>query len=164
MCIATHKRFQGSNFKSDLAMTMKGSSRPSKIVHIRDFKSIDVSDFKEDIAKSPIHTPSSTDPDTLTSPYHKVLSDLLEKHVPLKSKSLMIRPVAPWYNDNVKDLKRQERKAEGRWRKSGLVVHREAYKECRNKLTNAIKALQKKSHTREDKWCKTISNHPFQMC
>ena len=82
--------------------------RPTKITCSRNYKALDITAFKQDIAKSPLQNPSSRDPDTLVSLYHQVLTEQLDKHAPLTSKSVVIRPVATWYNDTIKELKREE--------------------------------------------------------
>ena len=56
-----------------------------------------------------------------------VLSELLEKHAPLKKRMITLRPAAPWYTDAIRTEKEKRRKLERRWRASGLTVHRELY-------------------------------------
>ena len=34
--------------------------------------------------------------------YNKLLSDLLDKHAPLKTRFITLRPAAPWYTDDIK--------------------------------------------------------------
>jgi hypothetical protein len=57
--------------------------------------------------------------------YSDIISEVLDKHAPLKTRTIVIRPLAPWYNDTIDALRKEARKAEKRWRKTGLTVHRD---------------------------------------
>ena len=73
----------------------------------------------------------------------RTVSKLLDKYAPLKTRTTVLRPLAPWYDDNIKCLRKVARKAEKRWRKTRLTVHKQIYKEIKNKLTNTIKNKKK---------------------
>ena len=68
-----------------------------------------------------------------------MLSQLLKKHALLKTKTITIRPLAPWYYETVHALRKEARKEERTWRKTGLIVHKQIFKSKRNHLTNTIK-------------------------
>ena len=62
----------------------------------------------------------------------------LETHAPLCAKTILIRPVAPWYNEDIREQKSLRRCKERRWRKSGLQIDKQAYvNQCIN-VKNAI--------------------------
>ncbi len=45
----------------------------------------------------------------------------------------MIRPLPPWYSDNLRSAKREKRKSERKWNKSRLEVDRQIFQEnCKN--------------------------------
>jgi hypothetical protein len=52
---------------------------------------------------------------------------IIDKHAPLKSKNIILRPNTEWYSDELRAAKRDRRKAERRMRKSNLTVHREMF-------------------------------------
>ena len=63
--------------------------------------------------------------------YEKTLKETLEKHAPLKRRTITLRPSAPWYNEEIGKAKRQRRRLDRRWRSSRLCIHREMYaKQC----------------------------------
>ena len=78
------------------------------------------------------------DVDVVVEKYNSTLSDILDKHAPLKTRTVTVHPDAPWINDEIKDKKRQKRKAERKWRHSGLTVHKEIYCEERKELNQMI--------------------------
>ena len=61
---------------------------------------------------------------------HSVLRSLLDKHAPMNNGKVSDKKCAPWY-DNISDTlraaKMSRRKAERRWRSSGLTVDKEMY-------------------------------------
>ena len=61
--------------------------------------------------------------------YNSELSSIIDKHAPLKSKNIILRPNTEWYSDELRAAKRDHRKAERRMRKSNLTVHREMFRD-----------------------------------
>ena len=61
--------------------------------------------------------------------YNSELSSIIDKHVPLKSKNIILRPSTEWYSDEQRAAKRDRHKAERRMRKSNLTVHREMFRD-----------------------------------
>ena len=59
-----------------------------------------------------------TDINQLFGDYNTELSHLLDRHAPVKSKSIVVKRLVPWFDDELKSLKSQRRKAELVWRRS----------------------------------------------
>ena len=58
---------------------------------------------------------------------------LMEKHAPEVERRISLRPHAPWYNDSIRNEKRQKRRLERKMLKSGLQVDKEIFQEhCDN--------------------------------
>ena len=106
---------------------------------------VDIVIFKEDIKNSSISHLSSKDPDELAKLYDQQLTELLDKHAPVKTKTVTIRPLAPWYTDDIQSLRKEVRHAERRWRRTGENKHRDEYRDHKNNLTKQIK-IAKKAH------------------
>ena len=97
---------------------------PKKHITYRKLKSIDMDAFKADIRDSGIADMQCDDVNDLVQAYNSTLSQILQNHAPLKTRQITIHAVAPWMNDCVKDLKHDKRKAERKWRSSGLEIHK----------------------------------------
>ena len=54
----------------------------------------------------------------LVNCFNITLSSVLNQHAPIQSRSITIRSRRPWFNDNIKNAKREKRKAERRWSSS----------------------------------------------
>lgn len=95
----------------------------------RKVKSIDTERFKSDIVGSLVtnNCSSSIDVNYLVSRYSAELTRILDNHAPLMKRNVVIRPGAPWYNDNIKNAKLLRRRFERRWRRSRDHVDRSNY-------------------------------------
>ena len=74
-------------------------------VKVRRFRSVDITQLKQDIMSSPLITESETDINLLTVQYDTVLGDLMDKHAPLKVRTRILRPHSPWYSDELRAKK-----------------------------------------------------------
>ena len=68
----------------------------------------------------------------LANLYDSNLKEILDKHAPIISKVLRIKTVSPWFNNEVRKLKREKRAAEAKWKKTKLDVDLDAFKNKRN--------------------------------
>ena len=60
--------------------------------------------------------------------YDNVLRDTMDILAPVKSRTIVLRPNAPWYNENIGNEKTKRRRLEsGRWRSSRLESDRLSY-------------------------------------
>jgi hypothetical protein len=112
---------------------------PKKEIQYRKLKSIDIDSFKADILTSGLLDPVDGNVDLLTDKYNLVLSEILDKHAPLKKKIITVHPEAPWMTEDIKKVKTEKRKAEHVWQKSKLEVHKQIFIELRNKENIMIK-------------------------
>ena len=77
--------------------------------------------------------------DDMILQYNVALSELLDLHAPMKCRLVALRPAQPWMNDEICTLKRDRRAAERHWRKTGLTVHRQLYKEQCDRVQESVK-------------------------
>ena len=116
-----------------------------KTVHHRNLHCIDMESWRNDIRDSALHSAasdSSTDVNILTEEYNNVVRQLIDKHAPLRSRSITLRPHTPWFNDHLRCLKRQKRQLERRYVTSGLEIHRQMYRKHCCLYTDAIKSAK----------------------
>ena len=86
-----------------------------KQIKFRDLKSIDVNEFQKEIIDT-LDASTSTTFGGKISFYNEKLSELLNKHAPLKDKSIKIVPNSPWFDNDYKILRRERRKAEKKFK------------------------------------------------
>jgi len=56
------------------------------------------------------------------------LSNVVDKHAPLLQRTITLRPHAPWYSDELRQLKHQKRKLERQWRRTKLELHHQMFR------------------------------------
>jgi hypothetical protein len=96
-----------------------------KKVAYRKIKAIDMDNFANDIVSQ---TNSSTsvkgDVNAKCNEFTALLRTILDKHAPLRTMQVTIRPKVSWHNDSIAKAKREKRKCESKWRKSRLEIHK----------------------------------------
>ena len=95
-------------------MTCRRPTIEKKTISYRDIKGIDLDKFKVDLQLSPLglkdlQNEGENDLDQLVLLYRDTISALLDKHAPLKSRSLVVRPKLPWFNGSVKEAKKSKK-------------------------------------------------------
>ena len=58
------------------------------------------------------------EPALLVDCYNTTLAELLDRHAPLKTKTVTVRRQEPWYSEEIREAKRARRRAERKWRKT----------------------------------------------
>ena len=114
------------HFVVSCMLSLPKTSFERKEICCRKLKSIDMQTFRDEISNSALASPSSIvdDLEQLTAVYDLTLSSLVDKHAPLKTRIVTVRPSASWYNENIMTEKRKRRKLERRWRRTGLAEDR----------------------------------------
>ena len=87
--------------------------------------------------------------------YNKTLIAVLDKHAPVKTRTIVMRPQVPWYKDEIRQAKRERRKAERRWRLSKLDSDLAVFKVKRNAVNNLMNKARQAFYTKliEDNSC-----------
>ena len=80
---------------------------------------------------------ASNDLLTLLHLYNSELSSVLDKHAPLKSSIVTIRPAAPWFSEEIKLERRVRRRLERRWHRTRLPEDRLHFIE-QNRIFNEL--------------------------
>ena len=84
---------------------------------------MDVAEFSADIASfilcASVHCDSF---DALSDCFNMTLTDILDKHAPLKTRIMINCPKILWFNDDIKQLKRKRRHLEKKALKTDLLA------------------------------------------
>lgn len=107
-------------------------------IKYRAVRKISAQHLSQDIQQSILHENEAGSVDDLVSNYNTIISDLIDKHAPMKSANVPVRQAAEWYSDELRSAKQERRQCERRWRKSGLTVHKEAFISKRNEVNKMI--------------------------
>ena len=100
-----------------VSFTLRAIKPPSKSVTVtsRNFRSINMEAFTQDITTCLANNEISTSIPKFNDRvkwYDTILSALIDKHAPLKTRIIHIRPRVPWMNNDIMVAKRLKRKDE----------------------------------------------------
>ena len=143
-----------SDHNSVLLTLKSGKPHPiRKKRKVRKIKSIISSDFANDISASVLSKPLPSHVDDIVSKYNTVLQELLDKHAPVRSRSIAERPTQPWMDDEILEAKRIRRQCERRWRNSSLTVNRHAFKDSCEEVKKKIREAKSNYFIKQIKEC-----------
>jgi len=99
--------------------------------YIRSWKTIDMAEFNRDLAQMlDANIRDAVSCVKLLDDIHSCLLATVDKHAPLKKIVVKDRPNTPWYTKSLRDLKRETRHYERRWRRYGRPDDEFAYRHC----------------------------------
>ena len=103
-------------------------------------KEIDIDSVKNDIINSSLLLePNDNSLDDLVDQYNNCLSQILDKHAPVKTWKGKIRKSMPWFVEEIKTEKWKMRRYERKWRKSKLSEHYRLFSLQRTKYAKTIR-------------------------
>ena len=82
-----------------------------KQIIYRSFKNFDIDLFISDTRSSSLISDPPNELDDLVALYDSELSGIFNRHVPIKKRTVTIRPAAPWYSEELKSEKREKKTA-----------------------------------------------------
>jgi len=107
---------------------------PPKIISTRSIAKIDHVKFAHDIAQ--FSTPNMS-----ISEFNSNLSNIFDKHAPMRRVQIRERKNSPWYSTisgQLREVKSERRRAEREWRKSRLTVHKQIYDSAKRKVASLV--------------------------
>ena len=117
------------------------SDRPqATVTHVqfRKMKSINPIQFSEAIPSSQLNHDPPNALDSLVSCYNESLRSQLDIYAPVLTRDINVRPLAAWFNEDIRNAKRLRRNAEKTWRATRLSVDLAAFKKERNRVVNLM--------------------------
>ncbi len=90
-------------------------TRPSylwKKMSYRKLKGINMELFKEDLRLSDLCQQTPEELHDLTHSYNTTLKRILDRHAPLRVRSVDVRPRVPWFTNGIREAKRERQKTE----------------------------------------------------
>ena len=87
-----------------------------KSVSFRKYRNIVIDDLKNDILNSNALQNPKGSIDELVETYNTQLSAIIDKHAPVQSKTIIMRPNTKWYTEELRTAKQDRRKAERKMR------------------------------------------------
>ncbi|XP_068735435.1 uncharacterized protein [Montipora capricornis] len=133
----------------DLVITSQSDQiiRSTPTVSYRKIKSVDVESVNADLAESDLCRNPPDDLDELVACYDSTLRTVMDKHDPVQTRTIVVRPRVPWYTDGIRQAKKERRKAERKWRSSKLEFDLAVFKRKRNAVNNLLNKARREFYT-----------------
>ena len=100
-----------------------------KQISFRRYAALDVDSFCEDL-QSVQNIILNSDLSTCVEQYNTQLTAILDKQAPLTTRTILVHPDTNWYTEAVREAKRDRRRKERVFRKTGLEVHKMIYRDA----------------------------------
>ena len=120
---------------------------PKATIQFRKWRNVVLDKFQHDLQESLRDMPQ--DLEEAAQAYNSRVTSVVDKHAPLHTKEVVIRPDAPWYCSELEHEKRIRRRLEREKKVTRLEVDRAAYAEQRNKY-NHLSDKACSNHYREN--------------
>ena len=137
---------------------------PSKVLTTyRSTKTLDATKLQSDIndALSKIDSLPKPSLDHLMSLYNRDLKDIYDTMAPIQSRWIRQRSQAPWYNQDLRQVKREKRRLERKFKKSGLTVDQQQFESKCTEYNSLIETT--KAHFYKSKIEHTNRNQLFRL-
>ena len=105
----------------------------------RNLNKIDKTAFTSELKDISIDLQQIDDTNHLAASYNVKMRQLLDKHAPIRSKTVVDRPMLPWYDADLKLLKADRRRAEKAWRRDKNNDTLRTFHQARNIYTVTLK-------------------------
>ena len=129
-CLCDHAgNLSKDHFALAFNMALMKPSPVQRTVTYRKLKDIDADMFRQDIRASSALQSTEGTTDSLLDAFNSELQRLIDKHAPLQTRTLVLRPKYPWFTQDLHVAKHRKRNLERKWRRSKLTVHYKMYRE-----------------------------------
>ena len=148
--------FHSDHLIINCLLDITGASPSRTFTASRNFSKIDHQVFASDLAlqlKS-IHNKMkySATVDDLVDGYYNACKFVLDAHAPEKIKHRSVRFKPKWFNENVVEARRERRRHERRWRKSGSDSDYQKYIDARRASADIISAEKSEILFKQTNW------------
>ena len=133
------------------SLSIKKPCAIRKQITYRKIKDIDSESFARDISQAFSQKDNISTLSSLIGQYNSNLTNLINKHAPLKTKTITIRENRKWYSQMLAEGKRERRRLEEIWRGSKLEQDHIAYQSQKNCYNNQM------SDAKSQYYCDLIS-------
>ena len=132
------------HFLIDFKVRWKSEERTTKKITYRSIRNVNMELFSSDVKERLDALTDANDVLTKVNDYNIAMAEVVEKHAPLKTRTVKVVPEVPWFDAEYAEQRKLRRTAEKKYRKSGLESDRKAYMALR-KQTITLAITKKKS-------------------
>jgi len=143
------------------SMSMRPSRTQVRHITCRPLKRVNPTNFAADLEAGLRLIQDYNDTEELALKYREMTQSITEQHAPIRKVKLKGTDIKAWYDDEIHDARKERRRRERKFRKTGLEVHRQCFTEQREKVVQLIK--QKKRHFFQEKFSNANASESFHL-
>ncbi|ROI15639.1 hypothetical protein DPX16_20177 [Anabarilius grahami] len=117
--------------------SMLPTIRPKRQISFRNWKQIDPTSITVDLQH--ISCPVSATVDELVTYYNTALSSVFDLHAPIRTREVNFKHSAPWFTQELRQMKTEGRILERRCKQSSLTVHKLAFRDHQKTYSKSLK-------------------------
>ena len=108
---------------------------------------VDVNLLCDELSTTSLCTDSPDALNDLVKCYNSTLSAALDRHAPLVTKFITVRPLVPWFSEDIVESRRERRRAERKWRPPRSVNDLLEFKKKSNFTTYLMNEARRKFYS-----------------
>ena len=128
-------------------LTLEKPPLPKKKISFRKTNVVDGNLLCDELSITRLCTDSPDALNDLVKCYNSTLSGALDRHAPLVTKFITVRPLVPWFSEDIRESRRERRRAERKWRRSQCVRDWLEFKTKRNFTTYLMNEARRKFYS-----------------
>ena len=145
-----------------MVLSLRKDKYEKHVIQFRDLTNLNYEELADDI-NIWYALGEERDIDIVSAWFNQELSDALEKHAPMQSKSVIDRKRVPWFIEEVKNSKHIMRRCEHLWRKYKHDDLWETFKTARNIFKNTLRKAKHKFYSDKIQDCRNDTHKLFQI-
>ena len=137
------------HFLIDFVVTCSPEVRELKQIRYRNLRGIDTERFSAEVAERWGGLNSEESFGDNINRYSALMVDMMKEQAPERTKMIKIVPDAPWFDQEYQDLRKQRRKAEKTYRKTGLLADHVELARLKKQSTDLAYNKKKEHYTKK---------------
>ena len=133
------------HFLIDFVINVSALSTATKVITFRDKKNVDSLKLKEELKEKLENRSKPTTLADHVDEYNEIVSNIWDKHAPIRQKRIRVVASAPWFDSEYKNLRKKRRKAEKKYRRSKSQNDKQLYIQLK-KQTLEVARSKKRSY------------------
>ncbi len=130
-----------------IVVNLTKPQKARKKISFRKNKEIDIKELESKIDANLKEIGNVDDLTDLVDKFNQAITDAYDELAPVHTKVVIVRPPTPWSYDDIKNDKATRRKLERRWRRTGLQIDWEIYRDFRNKFNAKLNEFRNKQYS-----------------
>ena len=122
---------------------------------------IDNESFRNDLRQMSTITDPPSDLDTLVNNLNAELSEILNQHAPLRTRTKKIRPLNPWFDDDILAAKKERRRCERIWIKTRSQKDKDIFRASSNLYSAVLERKKTAFYSEKIRNCGTNQKSLF---